>query len=431
MRERWLARWIFFWIPMLLPLGAWGENNSELEALTREALRANPEVHAAAAEADAARARIPQASAWEDPRIGFQVSNLPSSNLRFDSDTMTGKEYRIEQTIPFPGKLGVRKKAARADAEALNSLSRETANRIRFQVTEAYFKLYRIDKGIETVRKNKTLSENLANVAEARFATATVGGPDVFRAQTFESMLANELLTLQQERTSAISWLNTLLGRDPNIPIQLKYRFEPSKPPKQLPSEATVAERPLLQALENQVEAAEQQVRLARRDFLPDFDLGFAYHQRDRVRGNPMSGSDLISAGVMLNIPLWAYWRQNRQLQESKAREFATQKQYEALRNQTRFASHDLLERLQRQHRQLQLYRRELLPQTRAAYETSFITYEAQQNDFFSTLEALKDQFEMERAYYELIAAYETDHAELEWVTGQRLESKKMEDNHE
>ena len=160
---------------------------------------------------------------------------------------------------------------------------------------------------------------------------------------------------------------------------------------------------------------------------MPDFDLGVSYRQRNRIAGDPVRGSDFFSAGVTVNVPLWAYWRQNRHLQERKAERLATRHHYEAVRNQTHFESKDLYGRLKRQRQQLRLYQSRLLPQVRATYQSSQTAYEAEQTDFFSTLEALKGQFEMELAYYELKSAYETDRARLQWVLGQNFSRTKLE----
>ncbi len=401
--------------------------NSELEELIALALHQNPEVQASRATTEAARARIPQASALEDPRFEFRATNMPLNDLGFDSTPMSGKDYSLRQKIPFPGKLGVKKKAARAKAAAIASLSQETQNRIRYQVTAAYFQLYRLDRAIATIYQNKALVKNIAQVAEARFATGMAPGPDVFRAQTFDSVLQNQKLALQQEQESARAWLNTLLNREPTTPVHLKYRFSLSSLPPKPPEPTALAERPLLRAFQKETEAAEQRVRSARRDFLPDFDLGVSYRQRNRIAGDPVRGSDFFSAGVTVNVPLWAYWRQNRHLQERKAERLATRHHYEAVRNQTHFESKDLYGRLKRQRQQLRLYQSRLLPQVRATYQSSQTAYEAEQTDFFSTLEALKGQFEMELAYYELKSAYETDRARLQWVLGQNFSRTKLE----
>lgn len=404
-------------------------NRSELAALIAIALENNPTIRSHAAQSAAAHARIPQASALDDPRLGLDAMNIPLSNLGFGATPMSGKDISVKQKIPFPGKLRIRKKAARAAASAADALLTETENRIRFQVKQTYFHLYRLDKEITIVRTNMVLLGNLAKVAEARFATGAASAPDVFRAETFKSTLENTLLALTQERESVRVRMNTLLNRSANIPLRLHYHFSLSRLPPHPVNDPSLKNRPLIQALHDRIDEATQHVRLAKRDFLPDFDFGISYRQRDSITGDPVLGSDFISGGVMMNVPLWAYWRQNRKLQERRAEQLAAQFQYEAITNETEFEALDAYRQLHRQHEQIDLYHRALLPQTRATFESSYTAYQAEDVDFFSTIEALKDQFETELRFYALRADYEISLAKLEWVLGQDLSHMPSEEH--
>lgn len=391
---------------------------SELNNLIAEALEANPELRAHESMVSAAEARIPQAAALDDPRIGFRASNLPLSDFGLNNTPMTGLDFTISQKIPFPGKLGLRKRAERFEASAAASLYGESQNRIRYQVAQTYYQLYRIDREIDIIRKNLSLLHNLTQTAEARYATGQATGPDVFRAQTFASQLENALLSLEQERDSMAIRLNTILDRPSDTPLHFHYRFPLSRVPAEETWSDTVKERPLLKALEYEVEAADERIRLAKRDYWPDFDFMFGYRLRGAAPGDPVSGSDFISGGVTLNIPLWAHWRERRKVEENAARKLAATYQYGAMQNESTYQASEAHQRLKRQYNQIKLYQSRLLPQARATYESSLSSYETELIGFFSTIEALKDSYEIERDYYMLRAEYEISLARLKWIIG-------------
>lgn len=419
---------IFFIVFFIaLPLSA-RDDRTELEELIESALKENPEIRAAASRSKAARARIPQASALEDPRIGFRATNVPLNNPGFKSTPMSGKDFSVNQKIPFPGKLRFRKKAEQAAAASVASIMVETMNRVRFQIKKTYFQLYRLNKKINVIRKNRGLLRTLSRSAESRYATGQASGPDVFRAQTFRDELENALIALRQERESMIIRMNTLLNRPAIFPLTLKYNFALSKLPlKTVLENESIKKRPLVLALENRIEESKQRVRLARREYWPDFDFGFSYRQRELAAGDGVRGADFMTGSVTLNIPLWAHWRQSRKLEENKAQKMAAEYQYRAIENETTYEAEDAYRKLRRQKRQINHFTNFLLPEVRATYDSSFTAYETQEVDFFSTIEALKDQYEMEFDYYELRSAYEISMARLEWVLGKNFSEEKLE----
>ncbi len=417
MKKRYFAVVGLISLALLVPLHQ-ANAGRELDGLINEALNENPGVRAHGARAEAAQARIPQAGSLEDPRIGFRASNFPTSNLGLNNTPMTGLDLTLAQKIPFPGKRSLRKKAEQSMATATSSLYAESQNQLRFQVSETYYQLYRTDQVTRVVRDNLSLLDKLAKTAETRYSAGEASGPDVFRAQTFRSQLEKDLLALRQERKSLTARMNTLVNRPALTPLRLRYGFRMNRPPRRADWETAVDERPLLKAFDSQVDAAKTRERLARHDYLPDFDFSVGYRIRGNAPGDPVRGSDFISGGVNLNIPLWAYWRQSKKVQEQAAQKMAAAHQRNAVHNDSVYQATDSYERVRRQYRQLNLYRTRLLPESRATYESSITAYESGQAKFFETIEALRDRYEMEREYYVLKANYEISHAQLKWVLG-------------
>src|SRR5262245_27713578 len=91
-----------------------------LDEAVNEVLAANQDIVAAQSRTEAAKARIPQAKALDDPEVGVMFEDVP-----FGEGLKAGEEinYRLAQKLPFPGKRHTRGQAARFDAEAVAAAS--------------------------------------------------------------------------------------------------------------------------------------------------------------------------------------------------------------------------------------------------------------------------------------------------------------------
>ena len=89
---------------------------AEADGLVAEALAKNPDLVAVRQEAAAARARISPAGALPDPMVSVNYENdgvAPSLGV----ESMTRLQFMAQQAIPFPGKLALQERVAKADAE--------------------------------------------------------------------------------------------------------------------------------------------------------------------------------------------------------------------------------------------------------------------------------------------------------------------------
>lgn len=101
-------------------------DSGELGDLLRLADSVSPSILAARARVGAARARVGPAAAWPDPMLMAGIQNLPlgkmnSSGTSMSSlpgDDMTMKMIGVSQTIPYPGKSGIRRRVAEREVEA-------------------------------------------------------------------------------------------------------------------------------------------------------------------------------------------------------------------------------------------------------------------------------------------------------------------------
>ena len=87
-----------------------------LARLTTQALAANPTLQANQASARAATNRIRAAGALPDPMLSAGVMNLALPRFAFRESDFTEVDLELSQEFPWPGTLGARTQAARAEA---------------------------------------------------------------------------------------------------------------------------------------------------------------------------------------------------------------------------------------------------------------------------------------------------------------------------
>src|SRR5262249_2503669 len=119
------------------PVPAAAEVDDVLRGLVAEALVHNPELIATRALEEAARARPAQAGARPGPTVGvFYQNDGWAPTLGSQAMTMLG--LSAGQEIPYPGKLGLRRQVAEADAD----LAALDAQRVRLSVLSSVQRAY-------------------------------------------------------------------------------------------------------------------------------------------------------------------------------------------------------------------------------------------------------------------------------------------------
>ena len=438
-------------IVTLLPLTNLAEaqgvsvDTSALEALIARADSVNPSILAARERVSAARARIGPAATWPDPMLMAGIQNLPlgseSAGAMGDGapgDPMTMRMVGISQTIPYPGKLTLRKQSAELEARA--SLAELEAARleVRRNVRSQYFELFYLAKALEIAERNRNVLADVIQVTEAHYAAGTGGQQDVLKARVDAARLGETASTLLEQRRSTLAELNALLDRasDASVnapiipqrianaaiqsdPAQIRFTSQnlgsrvaesPLLPLTDL-QDLAVRQSPLLRESDARLQAQAARVALAQKESRPDVDLSIQYGQRNYR-------PDMISAQVSVPIPLHRGSRQGQQIAEARAELSAIEADRRAQINSVRAQIARLVSDLEKRRTELALYVKAILPQGTAAATASLASYQSGKADLLSVLDNQNTLFTYQTAYYRALADFAKTLAELEQVVG-------------
>ncbi len=393
-----------------------------LPDLVDELLQNNPELQGAFSAWQADQARIPQAGALPDPMFSFNLLNLPVNSFAFDQEPMTGKQFMLVQTLPFPGKLGLKARIAEEKAAVTQAQYQELRNRLVQELRVTYYELFYLDKAIEVVERNTNLMEQFVAIAETKYTVGKGLQQDVLRAQVELSRMHDRLINLQQKREVLEARFNALLNRDANRPVGKIAELSLTDFPYDFAQlrQLALENRPLLKAWQAMIRQSEKKIDLAKKQYWPDFRLGVAYTQRD-VLANGMGGVDFFSGLVTVNIPLYFWKKQKKSVEENRFSNRMFQQKYLNVQNQVFAAIDQKLAELQKNRRLAELYRNGIIPQATQSLNSTLSGYRTDKVDFLTLLNSQITLFNYERDYYRILSDYNKNIAELDLLVGVNL----------
>lgn len=386
--------------------------------LIDEALQNNPDYLSAKRQFQSAEAQIPQSGALPDLKLGFAVMNLPINSFDFDQEPMTGKKIALMQMFPFPGKLELKENMAEYQAQVVAQQVEELKNSLIKNVKSVYFNLFFYDKSIEIVEKNKTLLTQFVRAAETKYSVGKGLQQDVLKAQVELTKLTDKLISLQQKRNSLVFQLNKLLNREIDAPVgKLSLKKSIFNMTIDELKASGLENRPLLKSWIAMIEKAKSAKKLAKKGYLPDFSLGVAYTQRDDLKTG-MKMHDFFSAEVSVNLPIYFYKKQAKNVEEKALLLASIEDKYASVRNEVLFQIEDALTELEKDEKLLDLFETGIIPQASQSLNSAMSGYQVDKVDFLTLLNNQMTLFNYEMEYYRVLTDYEKSLANLELAVG-------------
>jgi outer membrane protein TolC len=314
------------------------------------------------------------------------------------------------QEIPYPGKLGLRRQVAQAEAD----LAALDVQRVRLSlvasVKRAYYGLG-LARGLAAVAlEHRKVWDEVRETARVRYASAVGSQQDMLRAQVEGTRLNAVHAQHHAEARARLAEINALLGRPSDTPIETPAVLtvtSDSRPPEAIVTAAEAAS-PELKAAELAISRDRRALDLAQLEFKPDFNVEGAAINRG---GLPPMWQ--VSAKVML--PSRA--RARGAVAEAQARLAASRAQVADVRLRLRSAVEQRLALLDAAVAIEATYREGLLPQGEVAVQSATATYAAGQGSQIAVLDAAAAVLEDRTDYLRILAAHATEMARLEEAT--------------
>ena len=394
----------------------------DMDRLIDEALTNNPGLQALRYETEAQAARISPARALSDPIFKIELSNVPFSNLDFDSTPMSGKQLMLSQRIPYWGKRATRAAIEDHATKASQAAYEDHSAIVTNEVKQAYYDLAFLDRAIAITQKNRNLLKDFVRIAQTKYSVGTGLQQDVLKAQVSLSELRDRLIVLGQERRHTEARLNAVLNRMTKVPVGRPDIVKQTPYPYDLAElqQMAVAGSSHLQSLEQMTRKWQSAERLARLSYRPDFNLNLGYRQRD-FTADPVKGSDFLTVGVAINLPIYRGGKQDQQVREALARRKASAARYTAAKRQVFLRIEQAHIDIQTHREESVLYESAILPQAEQALAVSVAAYQVGKVDFMTLLNSQVTLLNFEIKQYHHLTEGEKALARMEVAVGKRL----------
>ena len=421
------AIFLIFFIMMLWPFSSSAQSEKprlNVDQLVDEAIQNNPEILAAKKKWEVFKEKIPQASALEDPMLGFGIINLPTS-FSFHQEDMTMKEFSISQKFPFYGKRKLMGEMAGKEAEAVFTDIQGKVNQIIRDVKVTYYDLSHVYRTTQITQRNKEILENFAKIAETRYSVGEGIQQDVLKAHVEVSKMVDDLIMLGQRKRALEAKLNALLNRPSETPVGEPEEVIFKKFPYTIEELQKMALEinPTLKGMKKMIEAKQKAYALAKREYYPDLNLRFAYGQRDKLMG--MRQDDMLTGMVEINIPIFYKSKQDPKVAETVADIKSAEAQYQAMKNEILFMIADMGSMVQRVERQIALYKTGIIPQASLQVNSALSAYRVNRADFLTLLDSQMTLYKYELEYHLALTEYEKSVASLGAAVGKRFSQEE------
>jgi len=397
------------------------KDRATLEDLINYAYEHNPSIRAARQEWRATLENYRIVTGYPDPQFNFTYYPDPIETRLGPQDW----NANLSQKIPFPGKLSKAGEVVESEARIANLRLDKTVRQVVKSVKESYYELKYIRKAKRVADENLKLLQHLRKVGETAYARDRATLLDMVKAQSQLGQLYYDIVLLNDLEQTEITRLNTILNRPPGDPVPhlVPIPFQPVVVDlNELYQIAETHQEDILVA-ENQIDKAEAKVDLAHLENRPDFNVGLFYGAigTPDVPVQPQdAGRDALGVQFGMTIPLW--FGKNRGRVERALAEMEMAKEEKAVQvNTVREGIRTIYFRMENARRLIDLYTKELLPQSAKAMEIAETWYREGESSFSDFIEAQSVWYNFQLTLARARADYGKYLARLEQILGRDI----------
>ncbi|WP_045407868.1 TolC family protein [Vibrio jasicida] len=351
-----------------------------------------------------------------DPKLKVGFGGLPVDSFKFDEDPMTNISVGLMQQFERGSTLDLQQKKANQQADGLGLQVHARELEVANSMTQLWLELGYQQRAEQIMLENRKLMKEMESFIQTNYSIGKSEAQDLLNAQLQVSKLDEKLQANAQMQRRLISQLSEWLGSDwlaneqaLHASNQLNWDTLNSKLAASQGSTKhyqQLSQHPMVKMADISISTNKTQVEIAEQAYNPQFgvEVMYAYRQADNMMGEP--ASDLVSAYLTMDIPLFTGDRQDRNLAAAQYQVGAAQSQKDTLLTQMNAKVNTLLVDRSNLTQRLERYQSTLLPQAKAriqAVERGYQNNTAQFNDVISaTTDELALQLEQQRLLTDL-----------------------------
>lgn len=356
-----------------------------------------------------------------DPKLKVGVGGLPVDSFKFDEDPMTNISVGLMQQFERGSTLDLQQKKANQQADGLSLQVHARELDIANNMTQLWLELGYQQQAEQIMLENRRLMKEMENFIQTNYSIGKSEAQDLLNAQLQVSKLDEKLQANAQMQRRLIAQLSEWLGSDwlinhsqqgtPSLQASNQLNWNNLNQALASGADSTqhyqlLSQHPMVKMADVSISTNETQVEIAEQAYSPQFgvEVAYAYRQSNNMKGEP--ASDLVSAYLTMDIPLFTGNRQDKNLAAAQYQVGTARSQKDTLLTQMNAKVNTLLVDRSNLSQRLERYQTTLLPQVKArirAVERGYQNNTAQFNDvILASTDELALQLEQQRLVTDL-----------------------------
>ena len=364
-----------------------GPVEMDLRQLWNELKLNNPQLASLRESYLSAKATVPQIAAPANPQVGLVWSGMPvnspfalgganAPSPQYPNGISSNNSISVAQPFQFPGKKSLAADIADTNAEALLAQSESTYLQLGAQLSILYYNTLATQKQLQVLKESVVRLEMIKNVAKARYANNAAAYVEYLNAQVAQSAAEADQFNLERQLEVGIKNINTLIGRHSREKLILKGDGRRMAPVPTLVELEDYAEssHPSLKSSALQLDAARKGVTLAKKAYLPDFQvIGSSYTPRGPFSAN--NGALFYQFELDLIIPLYFFTKEKYGVEQAMRNQASAEASEISSRQQVVLAVNSAYAAYQQAKTATTFLKERQVPQADAAYKVGLIQY--------------------------------------------------------
>jgi outer membrane protein TolC len=250
-----------------------------------------------------------------DPKLKFGVGGLPVDSFKFDEDPMTNISVGISQQFSRGTSLDLSRKQYEQQAQVVAFQTELRKLDIAKNITTLWIELEYLIRANDLTKETRELMLEMNQFIETNYALGKSDSQDLLYAELQVSQLDEKLQKnnqMQQRiRAQLTEWLEAEYIRQMDVSDPMENHWRSLLELENVININTteyydfLVSHPSVKAVEQMIQSKSTQVTITEQDYAPQFgvEVAYAYRQADGMNGQP--ASDLLSAYVTMDIPLF------------------------------------------------------------------------------------------------------------------------------
>ena len=387
-----------------------------LTDLLQQAETNNPELAVLRQQVETKRQRPVQERGLNPPMAEVTAWQWPINSLNPANTNMY--MFLLGQDFPGRGKRDLKAAVAEKDVALAETDVALRGRQIASQIKQAYAALFIARKAVDVHLASVDLLRQIADVSQVKYATGRISQQDVLKPVVELSKLHEDIITFDEQANLATARLNNLLDRSPETPIGplVEPREEALRPAAADLQRMAIDRQPELQRARLEIERAEAELAVARREYKPDFTVQGGY----MLMPNQTDGV-LARVGVTWPKAPWSRGKIDARVAEQTAAVEAAKARERALENTVRLAVQEAYVHAKAAQDRAVLLRTTVIPQSEQTLDVSRVAYQTDRVDFQSLIDNERTVLAAQLDYFRALSDFNQALADLERAIGSDL----------